>query len=184
MVKIQLSNSKKGQTSELTTNSDKVVNIYLCGPTVYEHIHIGNLRPVIVFDVLHRLLLTLNIKVNYVQNITDIDDKIIAKAHREKTSEKKISNHYTKTYLANLVRYNILFPQHFPLVSNYIPEIKKFIEQLLEKEHAYQSEQEVFFRVEGNKKYGELSGQKLEKLRTNYRTIIPTNKADKKDFVL
>ena len=86
--------------------------------------------------------------------------------------------------LANLIRYNTLFPQHFPLVSNYISEIKKFIEQLLEKEHAYQSEQEVFFRVEGNKKYGELSGQKLEKLRTNYRTIIPTNKADIKDFVL
>jgi len=168
----------------LTINSDKVVNIYLCGPTVYNHVHIGNLRPVIIFDVLHRLLLTLDIKVNYIQNITDIDDKIIVKAHQEKTSEKKISNHYMKAYLANLVRYNILFPKCFPLVSEYIPEIKKFVEQLIEKKHAYQAGSEVFFRVEGNTKYGELSGQKLKKLRSNFRTVALIDKEDKKDFVL
>src|SRR6185369_12225438 len=127
---LQLFNSLKKRITQLNLQPGQTINIYLCGPTVYDHIHIGNLRPVIIFDVLHRLLLALDIKVNYIQNITDIDDKIIAKARQERTSEKKISNHYMKAYLANLVRYNILFPQHFPLVSDYIPEIKKFVKQL------------------------------------------------------
>lgn len=183
-MKIQLFNSKKSQISRLPINSDKVVNIYLCGPTVYDHIHVGNLRPVIIFDVLHRLLLTLNVKVNYVQNVTDIDDKIIVKAQQKRTSEKKVSKHYMKSYLANLVRYNVLFPNYFPLVSNYIPEIKNFVQQLIEKKHAYQSGQEVLFQVEGNKRYGEFSGQKLEKLRVNSRALTLVSKINEKDFVL
>src|SRR5438132_13694704 len=119
MEELQLFNSQKNFREKLQIDPGKSINIYLCGPTVYNHIHLGNLRPVIIFDVLHRLLLNLNLNVNYVQNITDIDDKIIIKAQQGKSSEKKISSHYTKTYLANLVRYNILFPTFFPRVCNY-----------------------------------------------------------------
>src|SRR5215475_3376117 len=104
-MKLYLFNSLTNQNDYLVLRPKQVINIYLCGPTVYEHIHIGNLRPVIVFDVLHRLLLYLDFKINYIQNITDIDDKIIAKAQKEKKSEKEISNYYTQSYFANLIRY-------------------------------------------------------------------------------
>src|SRR3954463_12847812 len=132
-MKICFFNSLTNQDDFLILEPKQAVSIYLCGPTVYDHIHIGNLRSVIVFDVLHRLLLKLGFKVNYVQNITDIDDKIIARAQKEKISEKKISEHYTKAYFANLVRYNVLFPTYSPRVTNYIAEIQDFITCLLKK---------------------------------------------------
>jgi cysteinyl-tRNA synthetase len=177
-MKLQLSNS------QIELIPQKSLNIYCCGPTVYNHIHCGNLRPWITFDFLHRLLLFLNIKVNYVLNITDIDDKIIAKAQQEKTTEKKIAERYFKTFLTNLTRYNIVFPNYFPHISDYLSPIQKFIEKLIKKGYAYQHEEEVLFRVEGNKNYGELSGQKLEKLRANSRRLRQVNKIDKKDFSL
>ena len=189
MVKIQLSNSKKGQTSELTINSDKVVNIYLCGPTVYDHIHIGNLRPVIVFDVLHRLLLAWNIKVNYVQNITDIDDKIIAKAQKEKKTEQQIACHYIKAYFQNLVNYNILQPTFTPKVTDYIPQIQGFINKLSKKNYTYRQENDILFRIKNSPKYGQLSKQKAEKLqsgeaRQNAREVIQIKKENSQDFIL
>src|SRR6185295_9831614 len=101
---LRLFNSLEKKITELNLQPDQTITIYLCGPTVYDHIHIGNLRPVIIFDVLHRLLLSLNIQVNYIQNITDIDDKIINRAQKERKSEKEISQHYAKSYLANLIR--------------------------------------------------------------------------------
>lgn len=181
-MELQLFNSLENKVTRISLSS-KVINIYLCGPTVYDHIHIGNLRSVIIFDVLHRLLLNLNIKVNYVQNITDIDDKIIAKAQKEKKSEKEISKHYAKAYFANLINYNIIFPTYFPLVTNYIPPIQTFINLLLEKGVAYQQEEEVFFCVGKNREYGKLSGQDLAKLQSA-REIVKINKTDSKDFLL
>ena len=164
-MELKLFNSLKNRITKLNLQSGQTINIYLCGPTVYDHIHIGNLRPVIIFDVLHRLLLHLNIKVNYIQNITDIDDKIIAKAQKEKKSEKAISRYYTKAYFDNLTNYNILFPTASPQVTDYIPQIQAFIASLLEKKVAYQKEGEIFFRIGENKEYGQLSGQNLEKLK-------------------
>ena len=183
-MELQLFNSLENRITKIKLQPGQTITIYLCGPTVYDHIHVGNLRSVIIFDILHRLLLNLNIKVNYVQNITDIDDKIIAKAQQEKKSEKKISDHYTKSYLANLVRYNILFPTHLPKVTNYIPQIQEFISNLLEKGVAYQQKGEILFGVKKNKEYGKLSGQNLEKLKVNVRGVNQANKEDNKDFVL
>src|SRR3954470_19639888 len=160
-MEIQLFNSLENNITKTDLQPGQNVNIYLCGPTVYDHIHIGNLRSVIIFDILHRLLLNLGVKANYVQNITDIDDKIIAKAQKEKVSEKKISEHYTKAYFANLVRYNILFPTYSPRVTNYISEIQDFITCLLKESATYQKNGEVFFRIEENSEYGKLSGQDL-----------------------
>lgn len=187
-MELQLFNSletgKQNRITKISLQSGQTINIYLCGPTVYDHIHLGNLRSVIVFDVLHRLLLHLKIKVNYVQNITDIDDKIIARAHQERTSESKISSHYTKAYLTNLINYNILFPTYLPRVTNYIPQVQNFINTLLEKDVAYQHEGEIFFSVEKSKEYGKLSGQNLEKLKSGGRKITHINKENNKDFVL
>jgi cysteinyl-tRNA synthetase len=183
-MKLQLFSSQEKKIVSLELNPGKVVNIYLCGPTVYDHIHLGNLRPVIVFDVLHRLLLSLGLKVNYIQNITDIDDKIIAKAQQEKKSEKKISNHYTKSYLANLIRYNVVFPAFLPRVTDYIPQIQNFINSLERTGLTYQKGEEVFFRVGENQEYGKLSGQNLAKLKEGTREIAQVDKENNRDFVL
>src|SRR6185312_9084071 len=137
-MELQLFNSLQNRITKLNLQPGQTVNIYLCGPTVYDHIHIGNLRSVIIFDILHRLLLNLKIKVNYIQNITDIDDKIIAKAKQEKKTEKEISDYYTQSYFSNLSLYNILLPTHSPRVTNYIPQVQNFIKNLIEKGAAYQ----------------------------------------------
>ncbi|CAG8454026.1 17316_t:CDS:2 [Cetraspora pellucida] len=181
---LKLFNSRKKKSTELILQPGQTLNIYLCGPTVYDHIHIGNLRPVIIFDVLFRLLLHLNIQVNYIQNITDIDDKIIARAQKEKKNESEISRHYAKSYWANLIRYNVLFPTHWPQVSNYIPQIQDFISLLVKNGSAYQRTGEIFFRVEDNSEYGRLSGQNLAKLKEGTREITSANKENKRDFVL
>ena len=183
-LELRLFNTLKKEISKLDLHPNQKINIYLCGPTVYDHIHIGNLRPVIIFDILHRLLLHLNIKVNYVQNITDIDDKIIIRANKEKKTEKKVSDHYTSAYLANLIRYNILLPSALPRVTNYISEIQEFIFSLVEKKIAYQQDNEVLFRVGVNKDYGKLSKQNLAKLKPGTREINKTNKESNLDFVL
>ena len=183
-MEIHLFNSLKKKITKLNLQPGQTITIYLCGPTVYDHIHIGNLRPVIIFDILHRLLLHLNIKVNYVQNITDIDDKIIVRANKEKKTEKEVSNHYTNAYLANLIRYNILLPSALPRVTNYISEIQEFIFSLVEKKIAYQQNNEVLFRAGVNKDYGKLSKQNLEKLKPGTREINQTNKESNLDFVL
>src|SRR3954470_23721690 len=105
-MELQLFNNLKNGTNTLPLRVGQTINMYLCGPTVYDHIHIGNLRPVIVFDVLHRFLLHCGYTVKYVHNLTDIDDKIIQKAQKEKKTEKQITQHYIKAYFQNLVNYN------------------------------------------------------------------------------
>lgn len=182
-MKLQLFNSQEKKIVSLDLKPGKIINIYLCGPTVYDHVHLGNLRPVIVFDVLYRLLLFLKVKVNYVQNITDIDDKIIAKAQKEKKSEKEVSDYYTQFYFANLARYNVLLPTYSPRVTDYISQVQKFIKNLLEKDAAYQQAGEVFFEVQKHQEYGKLSGQNLEKLKAGQEENIE-NKKNIKDFVL
>ncbi|WNE40571.1 MAG: Cysteine--tRNA ligase [Mycoplasmataceae bacterium] len=181
---LQLFNSLGKKTTSLDLQKGQFVNIYLCGPTVYDHVHIGNLRPVIIFDILHRLLLDLKIKVNYIQNITDIDDKIIIRAQKENKSEREISNYYTQSYFDNLIHYNVLLPNSSPRVTDYISQIKKFINTLLEKKAAYEQDGEIIFRTEKNNDYGKLSGQNLTKLKTGVREISQVEKRDEKDFLL
>lgn len=161
---LKIFNSLTNQVDNLELTSEKTINIYLCGPTVYDHIHIGNLRAVIIFDVLHRLLLSLGLKVNYVHNLTDIDDKIIQKAKKESKNEIQITSHYIKAYFVNFYNYNILQPTSTPKVSNYIPQIQKFIENLLKKGKAYIQEKDVLFRLKDDYQYGQLSKQKTDKV--------------------
>ena len=186
---LKLFNSLTSKVDELELFSSKTVKIYLCGPTVYEHIHIGNLRPVIIFDVLQRLLLSLGYEVMYVHNLTDIDDKIIYKAQQENKTEFQIAQYYVKVYFQNLSNYNIIKPTFLPQVTDYIPQIQKFISNLLYQGYAYQQENNVLFRVKDNPNYGQLSKQKMDKLkgveiRRNAREIIQINKENIQDFVL
>ncbi|CAJ0761601.1 17953_t:CDS:2 [Entrophospora sp. SA101] len=168
-MKLYLFNSLTNQNDCLIFEPQQTINFYLCGPTVYDHIHIGNLRTVIVFDVLHRFLLHCGYRVKYAHNLTDVDDKIIQKAQKEKKTEQQIACHYTRVYFQNLINYNVLQPTFTPKVTDYIPQIKEFINKLLKNNHAYQQGDNILFRVKGNQAYGQLSKQKAEKLQRNGR---------------
>lgn len=183
-MKLCLFNSLTNRNDFLILGSQQIVNIYLCGPTVYDHVHIGNLRTVIVFDVLHRFLLHLGYKVRYIHNLTDIDDKIIQKAQKEKQTEQQIARHYTQAYFKNLYNYNILKPTLTPRVTDYVPQIQEFIGTLLKKKQVYQQGNNVLFRVRGNPNYGQLSKQRANKLQENTREITKIDKETAQDFVL
>src|SRR5947209_3770684 len=165
ILKLFNSLTNKVDELELIPSQGITVKLYLCGPTVYEHVHIGNLRSVIVFDVLQRFLLSLGYKVKYVHNLTDIDDKIIAKAQQENKTEFQVTQYYIRAYFQNLANYNILQPTFLPQVTDYIFPIQKFISNLLHQGQAYQQKNDILFRVRDNPDYGRLSKQKLDKLK-------------------
>lgn len=180
MIKIFDSMSKTKK--ELTSNN--IVNLYLCGPTVYNYIHIGNIRPVLVVDVLHRLLVHQKYQINYVHNVTDIDDKIINQAKKDQTTEIEISEKYFQAYLADLKTLNILMPTKMPKVTDYIGENIKFIAELVSKEYAYVSDYDVYFQVDKIASYGALSNRKLAQLIPNSRISNKKNKVLAFDFSL
>ncbi|MBE4704140.1 cysteine--tRNA ligase [Spiroplasma platyhelix] len=180
MIKIFDSMSKTKK--ELTTN--KIVDLYLCGPTVYNYIHIGNIRPVLVLDVLHRLLLHQEFQVNYVHNITDIDDKIIHQAEKEQVTESELSEKYLQAYLADLKMLNILIPKKMPKVTDFIPENIKFIEELVTKKYAYVAGSDVYFQVDKISSYGTLSNKNPNELMPNARISNKENKVSAFDFAL
>ncbi len=164
--------------------ADKVT-FYVCGPTVYNFIHIGNARPAVIFDVLFRTLKNLYPKVVYVRNITDIDDKILAAATTEKTSIDQITQRYTQAYRADMQALNILAPTVEPLATDHIPEIIAMIEQLLSNGHAYTTDcNHVLFDVTSYDRYGQLSNRTLAELQAGVRVEVADYKRHPADFVL
>lgn len=168
----------------LVVTNDNKVNIYLCGPTVYNYVHIGNVRGVIVMDILHRLLIHKKYQINYVHNITDIDDKIINQAELLKTTETKLSTKYKSAYLQDLKTLNIILPNSLPKVSEYMPKIINFIEQLIMKDYAYVINNDVYFKVSKIKVYGSLAHKNIIDLIPNFRVKNQRPKADVLDFAL
>jgi cysteinyl-tRNA synthetase len=169
-----------------TINDDKVT-IYNCGPTVYNDVHIGNIRPLITLDILYRYLKSKKINVKYALNITDVDDKIINRALVEKTSEKSISKKYTKHYYDLFKSLNILKQDYNPKVTKNIKGIIKYIDKLVAKNKAYVgSDGDVYFDINSIKDtYGELSKQKISELLHNVRKDVEENKKrNPLDFVL
>lgn len=160
------------------------ISIYLCGPTVYNHVHVGNIRPIITFDVLHRLLKQKNINVNFVHNITDIDDKIIKQAAKEKVSELGLSNYYYEKYLEILKKLNIDLTIKMPKVSNHINGIINYIEQIQQKGFAYQVDGDVYFKTLNIPNYGSLSNKKTDELEVGSRVADNNKKLSPFDFVL
>lgn len=143
---------------------DEIITIYNCGPTVYNDIHIGNLRPPVIFDIFVRFLRAINKKVIYVHNITDIDDKIIDRAIQENSDEKTIAQKYTLAYLKVIEKMNLLKPNFQPKVSDNIKNIINYIEQILNNNDAYIQDQNVYFKVNKIKNYGEISKQNITSL--------------------
>ncbi len=163
----------------------KTVRMYVCGPTVYDHLHIGNVRPVIVFDALRRYFERFKgWSVLYVQNITDIDDKLIDRAAKTGRSVEEIAGEYTNAYFELLERLAIEPPTESPRATGNIAGMIKLIERLIEKELAYEVEGDVYYRVTAFEGYGKLSGRRIEDLKAGARIAASEKKDDPLDFTL
>ncbi len=195
MVKIRLTNSKTRRKEDFQPIDPTNVRMYVCGPTVYDRAHLGNARPVIVFDVLYRLLRHVYgaDHVTYVRNFTDVDDKINAEALRRQkagspgTLEDLIHERTEETiawYHADMDALGALRPDHEPRATEYIGEMVAMIEGLIRDEHAYAREGHVLFRVRSYKNYGKLSGRSVDDMIAGARVEVAPFKEDPMDFVL
>ncbi len=177
-------NSLTNKVEEFKPKEDKKVNIYVCGPTVYNYIHIGNARPVVFFDLVKRYLEFCGYNVKYSSNITDIDDKIINKAKEMSKTEKEIAEYYEKAYFEDCARLNALRPDYTPHATSYIKEMIDFISSLIKEGYAYEKEGNVYFRVNKVENYGILSKQTRENLAEGARVEVNPDKEDPQDFTL
>ncbi len=160
------------------------INMYVCGPTVYDLIHIGNARPIIIFDCFRRYLEYLGYKVNYVQNFTDVDDKIINRANKEGKDSKEISEKYIKEYYKDVENLNVKKPTFAPKVTEHIDVIIKLIEKILENKHGYVVDGNVYFSAASFKDYGKLSNMPIEELESGEDVNSKDLKKSKLDFAL
>ena len=161
---MRLFNTLTNKKEEFKPIEEGKVSIYICGPTVYNHAHIGNTRPMIVFDVLRRTFEYLGNDVTFVSNYTDVDDKIIKAAKAEGITEKELTDKYIKAYQDVRAGLNIEDPTYKPRVTETMTEIIDFIQALIDKGYAYEVDGDVYFRVTKVKEYGMLSGIKVEDL--------------------
>ncbi|MBR4694456.1 MAG: cysteine--tRNA ligase, partial [Selenomonadaceae bacterium] len=160
-------------------------SIYCCGVTPYNHPHIGNARPFVTWDVIRRYLARKGYEVHYVQNFTDVDDKIINAAKQEKVEWSDISGRYIKSYFESMDALNVRHADLYPRVSETIPDIIRMIETLVEKGYAYPLETgDVFYSVEKFEGYGKLSGRKLEDMQAGARVEVDGRKHHPMDFAL
>lgn len=175
----------------LTRNKDEFVpinkgevKIYACGPTVYNFIHIGNARPLCVFDVLRRYLLWRGYKVKFVQNFTDIDDKLIKKANEEGITVPEVAERYIKEFKVDSKGLNVMEADVHPRATENIDKIIEIISELFEKGYAYKAGNDVYYRAKRFKGYGKLSHQPLEDLEAGARISVGDIKEDPMDFCL
>jgi cysteinyl-tRNA synthetase len=170
MMEIKLFNGLKDKLETFVPIKQGQVTMYVCGPTVYDFVHIGNLRPVVVFDVLKKLFIALGYQVKHVSNYTDIDDRIIEKAKKENLDEKSIATKFIKAYQADVEKMNASLPDFTPTVTEHLPAMIKFIQSLITKGFAYKtSSGDVFFRVRKIKNYGQLSHVDLDEIKVGAR---------------
>lgn len=174
--------SKNKKINDLSNKEE--IQMYVCGPTVYNHIHIGNLRPLVVFDMFNRTLVASGKKVNYVHNFTDIDDKIIDTARALNKTEKQISEEYIAGYNKVINQMNVLKPSHQPKVTENLDGIIKYIMIILEKGMAYEVNGNVYFRTTRLPAYGSVSNKNIKDLITGSRVEEDKNKEEPTDFVL
>ena len=161
---MKLFNTLTNKKEEFKPLKEGEVSIYVCGPTVYNYVHIGNTRPMIVFDVLRRTFEYLGYKVTFVSNYTDVDDKIIKAAKQEGITEKELTDKYIKAYEDVRRDLHLEFPTYAPRVTETMDQIIAFIAKLIDLGYAYEADGDVYFRVSKVKEYGQLSGIRIEDL--------------------
>ncbi len=160
------------------------VKIYVCGPTVYNYFHIGNARPFIVFDAFRHFLEYLGYQVTYVQNITDIEDKIIKAANEENVSTTEIASKYTKAFFEDIEKLGIRKADYYPKASAFVKEMIELIKILMEKDYVYESGGDVYMSIEKVADYGKLSGKSIDDLQVGARVEKNEAKRNPLDFVL
>ena len=179
-----LFNTLSGKKEILKPSDPQHVKIYACGPTVYNYAHIGNARMAVVFDTFVRTLRFIFPKVTYVSNITDIDDKIIEAAVEQKVEISVITKKFTKIYNEDMAKLNVLEPDVQPKATEYIPEMIELINELIEKDFAYEKDGHVLFHVPNYENYGKLSNRIKDEQIAGSRVDVADFKKDPADFVL
>ena len=180
-------NTLTRKKEELVPIEPNHIRIYACGPTVYNYIHIGNARPMIIFDTVRRYFEYKGYEVNYVSNFTDVDDKIIKKANEEGVTATEIAERYIKECKQDMEALNIKPATHQPRATEEIGGMIKMIQTLIEKGHAYEVDGTVYFKTRSFKDYGKLSKKNIDDLEAGHREIKVTGEEGKKDpldFVL
>ena len=181
---LTLYNSLTRRKAPFTPLDPERITMYVCGPTVYNRVHIGNARPAVVFDTLFRVLQTQFPEVVYARNITDIDDKIMNTAAEAGEEIGELSARYAQAYFDDMAALNCLEPSVIPYATQHIPEMINMIERLIDKGHAYGSEGHVLFAVQSMADYGALSGRSLEDMLAGARVEVAEYKQYAGDFVL
>ncbi|MGR3677000.1 MAG: cysteine--tRNA ligase, partial [Paracoccaceae bacterium] len=196
MTGVKLMNTKTRKKEVFEPIDPENVRMYVCGPTVYDRAHLGNARPVVVFDILYRVLRSTfgAGHVNYVRNFTDVDDKINATALARKeagaagTLEELVQERSDETiswYLGDMRTLGVLQPDHMPRATEYIPQMVAMIEDLIAKGHAYAAEGHVLFAVDSwRERYGRLSGRSVDDMIAGARVEVAPYKKNPMDFVL
>ncbi len=169
---------------EQEVDISKKVKIYLCGVTVYDESHIGHARTIIVFDILRKYLESKGIEIEFIQNFTDVDDKIINRANSENKTAKEISTKYIENYFNDFDGLNVKRATNYPKATEHIDDIIEFIEKLIEKDIAYATKNGVYFSVSKFPEYGKLSKKKIDDLQSGSRIEIDEQKKDPLDFAV
>lgn len=177
-------NTMSNKIEEFETIEKGKVKMYVCGPTVYNYIHLGNARPIIVFDTLARYFKYRGYDVTYIQNFTDVDDKIIKRANEEGISVKEVTEKYIKGFFEDIESLNISDDIVRPKVTENMPEIIEIIKKLIDEGFAYEKDGNVFFEVKKFEEYGSLSNQKIDELEIGARVDIMEEKNNPLDFAL
>jgi len=182
---VRLYNTLTRQAESFEPQHDQTVGLYVCGPTVYDHIHIGNVRPILVFDTLRRYLEQFkDWRVVHVQNVTDIDDRLIDRSIETGEPVDAIAKTYTDAYFTLLDRLHVLPPTHSPLATDHIQEMIDLVSDLMDKGYAYEKDGDVYFRVAAFHGYGKLSGRRLDDQEVGARIEASDKKENPLDFTL
>ena len=181
---MRIYNSLTDKVEEFKPINEGKVTMYVCGPTVYNYVHIGNMRPVITFDMVYKYLKYLGYDVKYASNYTDINPKITKAAETLGMTEREVADKFIKAYEEDLKNYNCSNIDYRPRVINYLDDIFNFISKLIEKDYAYVVDGDVYFRVSKIKDYGILSNQSIEELISGSRVDIDEKKENPLDFAL
>ena len=181
---MKIFNTMTRQKEEFKPLEEGKVKMYVCGPTVYNYIHVGNARPFIIFDTLRRYLEYRGYEVNYVQNFTDVDDKIIKRGHEENIAPEEVAKKYIEEYFVDADGLGIKRATVHPQVTNNIEEIIEFVKELEDKGYAYAVNGDVYFDTQKFNGYGKLSGIKQEELEAGSRIEVNDQKRHPMDFVL
>lgn len=187
---IKLYNTKAREKVPFEARERGKVGMYVCGPTVYNYIHIGNARTFISFDVIRRYFMWRGFDVTFVQNVTDVDDKIITKANEEGREAAEVAAEYTAAFIEDMRRANVLDPDIRPKATEEIPAMIELIQELIDGDHAYEVDGDVYFAVRSFPAYGQLSGRNVDEMECGHRELradgkgIEDRKRDPLDFAL